>query len=211
MTARKRRRPRREAGLTMVGSLLIFAVVALAGGVVLTGQLAVATSNGGQAQHGADAAALAGAQAVLDEIPTDVAPGFLVPSDILVLLGGAGCLTTGRPDAERLAAANGDTVTSYCYDARRDEVRVEVETRAGTGRRAATAATTFDAGSCSLDSAFDPGSTPDNDDPGDVSPQKTSIDCGITSLQVLYNPADSRFHFVGLAAVLADVQPRLTR
>ncbi|HEY0215097.1 MAG TPA: hypothetical protein VGC57_01750 [Cellulomonas sp.] len=214
MTAASPRRRRREAGLTLVGTVLILALFALAGGIVLTGQLAVATSRGGQAQHGADAAALAGAQAVLDEIPTDLAPGFLVTSEIPTLIGGGGvCLTAGQADAARLAAENGDQLTSYCYDSFRDEIRVEVETGDHTARKAATAATTFDAGSCSLDADFEPAPPPGGSSDGGGAPaqQHTLVDCGITGLQVLYDPVDSRFRFVDLGKILGDVQPRLTR
>lgn len=214
MTA-SRRRPHQEDGLTLVGALLIFALVALAGGIVLTGQLAVATSQGGRAQHGADAAALAGARGVLDEVPALVAPGFVLPSEIPVRLGGGRCLQTGVVDATRLAQENDDTLTSYCYDAFRDEVRVEVRTSDSTARKSATAATTFDAGSCRLpsdvtvpgDDAGNPGDPEDTDPP---SPLRTVLDCGI-ELPVVFTPVDSRFHFVGLEALLADVDPRLTR
>lgn len=206
----------------MVGALLVFGLIALAGGIVLTGQLAVATSQGAGAQHGADAAALAGARGVLDEVPTDVAPGFVLPSDIPLLLGGGRCLRTGIVDATRLAQENGDRLDSYCYDAFRDEVRVEVTTDDGQARKAATAATTFDAGSCTLPGDFsteppvpaDPGGGDDDgEEPGDTpppAPQNTVLDCGLR-FPVVFTPADGRFHFVGLEAILADVDPRLTR
>lgn len=211
MTTADRRR-RREAGFTPVLAVLVFAAFALAAGIVLTGQLALATSRGAQAQHGADAAALAGAQAVLDEIPTDVTPGFVVPSDIPELLGGGRCLQKGRVEATRLAGENGDTLTSYCYDAFRDEITADVSTGDGKARASATAATTFDAGSCELPTDFTPDKPTENPDKdADPSPQNTLIDCGITSLRVVYNPVDSRFHFVGLELALADVDPRLTK
>ena len=217
MTAR-RRRPHREDGLTLVGALLIFGLIALAGGIVLTGQLAVATSDGGRAQHGADAAALAGARGVLDEVPLLVAPGFVLPSEIPLQLGGGRCLQTGIIDATRLAQENDDTLTSYCYDSFRDEVSVEVRTQDGSARAAATAATTFDAGSCRLpsDVSTDPpgddeGDSDDGDDPEDApSPIRTVLDCGI-KFPVVFTPVDSRFHFVGLEALLTEVDPRLTR
>lgn len=221
MTAGRRRRPRREDGLTLVGALLIFGLIALAGGIVLTGQLAVATSEGGRAQHGADAAALAGAQTVLDEIPADVARGFVLPDDIPELLGGGRCLQTGVVDATRLAQENGDTLTSYCYDAFRDEIRVEASTDDQTARASATAATTFDAGSCTLPpDVTPPAPRDDSGAPVDAgaaaptpgpAPRRTVLDCGVTSFPVVLTPADSRFHFVGLGGLLADVDPRLTR
>lgn len=212
-------RARREAGLTLVGALLIFGLIALAGGIVLTGQLAVATSDGGRAQHGADAAALAGARGVLDEVPVLVAPGFVLPSEIPLQLGGGRCLQTGIIDATRLAQENGDTLTSYCYDSFRDEVSVEVRTNDSSAQAAATAATTFDAGSCRLPSDVtvpgdDEGDPDDGDDPEDSddppAPLRAVLDCGI-KFPVVFTPVDSRFHFVGLEALLAEVDPRLTR
>ena len=215
-------RSRGEAGQSPVMAVLVLAAIAVVAGIFVTAKLAVATNDGAGAQHGADAAALAGAQAVLDDIPTAVAPGFLSPTDIPVLLGGGRCLTVGEADASRLARANGDSLTSYCYNSFTDEISVKVSGDDGA-RAEATAATSFDAGSCSLDPGFTP-PTPDpgGDDSGDDSggdpggaaplpPVRTLLDCGIDNLVVTFDPVDARFHFVGLDLVLADVKPRLTR
>jgi hypothetical protein len=82
-------------------------------------------------------------------------------------------------------------------------------------RAEATAATSFDGGSCRLDPGFTPPTPdPDADGAGDATPLppvRTSLDCGIDDLVVTFNPVDARFHFVGLELSLADVEPRLTR
>ncbi len=204
---------RREAGQSPVMAVLVLAAIAVIAGIFVTGRLAVATDDRSEASHGADAAALAGAQAVLDGIPAKVTPGFVLPSDIPVLLGDGRCLPTGYAQALRLAQANGVALTDYCYNSFTDEITVSVSGADGA-RAKATAATSFDAGSCSLDPGFTP-PTPDPDDDEDddtpLPPVRTLLDCGIANLVVTYNPVDSRFHFVGLDLALADVKPRLTR
>ena len=226
----RRTQQEREAGQSPVMAVLVLAAIAVVAGIFVTGRLAVATDDRGEASHGADAAALAGAKAVLEQIPSDVAPGFLLPSDVPLLLGGGRCLATGYPQATRLAEANGVRLTSYCYDAFTDEIEVRVAGDDGAEAEA-TAATSFDAGSCRLDPGFRPPTpepTPEPTDPGDdggddgdATPPpppppppasvRTTIDCGIANLVVTFNPVDSRFHFVGLEVALADVKPRLTR
>ena len=217
-----RRRRHREAGQSPVMAVLVLAAIAIVAAIFVTGRLAVATQDKAGAQHGADAAALAGAQFVLDEIPTEVAPGFLSPTDIPVLLGPGRCVQTGRAQAFQLASANGDQLTDYCYDPFTDEIDVTVSGDDGA-RAKATAATSFDAGSCTLDPGFtppseDPGAGDDSgkssgDDKADAPPPpvQTLLDCGIANLAVTFNPVDSRFHFVDLGLALAAVQPRLTR
>jgi len=200
-------------------AVLVLGAIAVVAAIFVTGALAVATDDKGGARHGADAAALAGAQAVLDGIPEAVTPGFLTPTEIPVLLGGGRCLLVGYPEASRLASANGDSLapSDYCYNSFTDEVSVTVHGDGGA-RAEATAATSFDAGACSVDPGFTPPTkAPGDDDSGDDSddnplpPERTLLDCGIDNLVVTYNPVDSRFHFVGLDLVLADVKPRLTR
>jgi len=208
--------PGAEAGQSPVMALLVLAAIATVAAIFVTGALAVATDDKGGALHGADAAALAGAQAVLDGIPQAVAPGFLTPTEVPLLLGGGRCLLTGYPEASRLAGANGDSLapSDYCYNSFTDEVTVTVSGDDGARARA-TAATSFDAGACSVDPGFTPPSEDPDDDSDDsnepLPPARTLLDCGIDNLVVTYNPADTRFHFVGLEAVLADVEPRLTR
>lgn len=219
-------------------ALMVLGAVALLVAIVLTGKFALAGDERSDARHAADAAALAGAQAVLDELPDQLAPGFLVPSDINTLLGSGVCLQTGRPDADRLAAQNGATLTSYCYDAFRDEITADVAMTSSQvsapGTASATAATTFDASSCTLDAGFTPptpapppaadggdddGGDDDGGDEGDPPPPPppppaqvgTSIDCGTGPLTLAFQVASARFGFVDLATELADVKPRLTR
>lgn len=223
----RRERLRREAGAGPVMALMVLAVFALLIAIVLTGKFAVAGDERSDARHAADAAALGGAQAILDELPDQLSPGFLVPSDIATLMGGGVCVQTGRFDASRLAAANGATLTSYCYNVFRDEVSTSVRMNSSQvkapGTADAVAATTFDASSCTLDSGFKPPTTPpadddgnDNEDNADDPPPPpssvgTSLDCGTGALSVVFRVASARFGFVGLAEQLADVKPRLTR
>ena len=156
-------------------AVMVLAVLALLAAIALTAQFTVAGGERAGARHAADAAALAGAQAVLDELPDQLSPGFLTAEDIPTLLGGGVCLQTGRIDADRLAAANGATLTSYCYDVFRDEISTGVRMNSTQGTSPstadATAATTFDASRCALDDGFAPPTPtpapPPTDDDGD--------------------------------------------
>ncbi|WP_375426535.1 hypothetical protein [uncultured Friedmanniella sp.] len=216
MVARDRRR-RREAGAGPVLAVMVLAVLALLAAVVLTGKFAVAGDERSNAAHAADASALAGAQAILDGLPDQLAPGFLRPSDIANLMGGGVCVQTGRLEASRLAAKNGATLTGYCYNVFRDEVATDVAMNSTPGTASAVAATSFDASSCTLDADFHaPTTAPAADDDDDAPPPSpapvgTSIDCGTGLLRLAFSLASARFGFVGLAADLADVRPRLVR
>lgn len=223
----------RERGSGPVTALLMLGVLALVFAIALTMVGTIAGDERSGAQHAADAAALAGAQGVVDDLPTSLSPGFTVPNEIPLLLGGGTCVQTGLLDATQLAAANGATLTSYCYNVYRDEVTVDVRmnstqvdgppTRAG-----AEAASTFEASSCSLDPSFEaptpsPSPTPsptasdDDDEPEPPPPPPPPsripswIDCGFGRLDVIFTPADSRFHFVDLVGMADDLKPRLTK
>lgn len=225
---------RNERGSGPVTVLLVLGAVALVIAAGFTALGAVAGDEGSSAQHAADAAALAGAQGVLDDVPDSVRPGFTVAAEIPELLGGGTCLQTGRSDAADLAAANTATLTSYCYNVFRDQVKVSVRMNddpvSGTQARAdAEAASTFEANACGLDPSFSlptetPSPTPtatktpdpDDDPPPPPPPPPpprnlpTWVDCGFGRLPVLYTPVDERFHFIGLEPLLEDLKPRLT-
>ena len=95
-----------------------------------------ATDQRSRAQNAADAAALAGAGGVLDDLEArlgDPLPGRLTldqPSsafdDVFYALF-TGTSASGGTDADRLAAANGAQVTSYRYDWRADRIEVQVQ------------------------------------------------------------------------------------
>ena len=222
--AEQPRRRRRDAGSGPVTVIMILAVLALCAALGITARFAAAGDEKSTAQHAADAAALAGAQAILDDLPNELSPGFAVPTDIATLLGGGVCVQTGRIEATTLAAQNSGIITHYCYNVFRDEISVSVvldDSSDGTRARAdAVAATTFDASSCSLADDFEaptPAPSPTGDDEDDDPPPPppssvdTAIDCGFGALSVVFRPLTARFGFASLAAELADVRPRLTR
>ena len=223
---------RRDRGSGPVTALLVLGALALvfAMGVTMVGT--VAGDESSSAQHAADAAALAGAQGVVDDLPVSLAPGFVLPSDIPLLLGGGTCVQTGRLDATQLAAANGATLTTYCYNVYRDQVTVDVRMN-GTAvdgpptKAGAEAASTFEASSCSLDPSFEaptpspspsPSPSDDDDDEDDPPPPPPPpsriaswVDCGFGRLDVVFTPADGRFHFIDPVGMAADLKPRLTK
>ena len=226
--AEQARRRRRDAGSGPVTVIMVLAVLALCAVIGVTARFAAAGDERSSAQHAADAAALAGAQAILDDLPDKLSPGFLVPSDIATLIGGGVCVPTGSIEASTLAAQNGATVTSYCYNVFADEVSVSVRMNASSdgppARAEAVAATTFDASSCSLADDFEaptpppsppPADDEDDDDPPPPPPPPSSVDtfldCGFGALSVVFRPLTARFGFASLAAELADVRPRLVR
>jgi len=220
-----------DRGSGPVTVVLILGVIALLMAVGLTGVLAAASEERSSAQHAADAAALAGAQGVVDKLGTSLAGGFEDPRDIAQLLGGGTCLQVGRSEASQLAAANGASLTSYCFNVFRDEVTTKVAMNAtsvdSTSKARAEASTTFEASSCHLDPAFDrpspsPSPTEDDEDDGDddgdddsdppppPKPQTTWVDCGFGHLDVTFNLADLRFHFSDLPGIGAGLTPVLT-
>lgn len=224
---------RADRGSGPVTALMVMGILALVFAIGLTALFAAAGAERSTAQHAADAAALAGAQGVLDDAPAALAPGFVTPADIPLLLGGSVCAQTGRVEAFRLAQANHASLTSYCYDVFADTVRVSVrlddstvaDTRASAD---AEAATTFEAGRCALDPGFRvpeepdpaPEPAPEEEDPAPEeaeaappqppAPVSTTLDCGFGPLAVIFRPALARFFFLDLEAQLADLRPRLT-
>lgn len=223
---------RDERGSGPVTALLVLAVLALLLGAGFVALGSVAAAEGSQAQQAADAAALGGAQGIVDDLPTTLAPGFGTAADVAALVGGGRCAQQGRVGAARLAAANGAQLTSYCWDVARDEVSVEVVAQE-TGvdgppaRAGAEAATTFEADDCALDPAFQvstpppvpsPSAPPEDDDddaepPAPPQPRFTVLTCGVEELDVRLDPVDLRFRFAvpGQLVALADsLEPRLT-
>lgn len=220
---------RKDAGSGPVTVLLMFGVVALVCAALLTAVTTVARTEGSQATYAADAAALGGAQGVLEDAPDSLMAGFGRTSDIADLLGGGSCLQTGRAKAEQLAAANGAAVTSYCWNVFRDQVTAAVRMNgtdvSGPPASAdAEAATTFEARACSLDPSFDeptpePTPSPTGTTPPDAPPPPppppprpivTWVDCGLGRMTVEFSIIDGRFRFRDLEGDLEDVEPRLT-
>ena len=216
---------RRDAGSGPVTAILVIAILALLVGAGFAASGAAAGDEASSANHAADAAALGGAQGVLDDLPDSLDPGFEDVNDIADLLGGGTCLQTGRAKAARLAAANGATLTSYCWNVYRDRVTAAVRMNrtnvSGPPARAdAEAATRFEASACRLDPSFvrptpspSPTSTsgpaPPTSSPSRIPrPVETWIDCGFGRLEVHFE--DDRFHFDRLNHIADDLEPRLT-
>jgi hypothetical protein len=220
-----------DRGSGPVTALLIMGVLALVLAIGITAGLSAAGEERSGAQHAADAAALAGAQSILDDAPDDLAPGFLRVSDIPAQLGGGVCSQNGRAEATRLAGANDATLTSYCYDVWSDTVSTSVrldESHVGDTKAIADAeaVTGFAPAECRLASAFEPPEEPstppeddddaeeEDDDPPPPPPPpatvNTTVDCGFGDLPVVFRTATSRFTFTDLAAALEDLDPRLT-
>jgi hypothetical protein len=121
-TRRPRLDTRDDSGQVATGLIIcaVLALIAIGFGVMLPIGSAVNQKSG--AQNAADAAALAGADNVIQHVIEDIATlpdGPFQPSAFFCGLGAA--------DAGRLAQSNGAHVTSYCYDWRSDQATVEVE------------------------------------------------------------------------------------
>jgi hypothetical protein len=218
-------RRRRDAGASPVISLLVTGIViALFAGVATT-LTSIAANESAAGMHAADAAALGGARGMLDDLPTDLALGFTTPAEIPMMVGGGTCLGNGRAKAAELAAANGATLTSYCYNVWADEVSVSVRMNdtAVDGPKVtakAEAETTFAADECRLDPGFkepEPPKDDAGDDGGDhepappPGPMTTWIDCGIGRQTVEFRPVVGRFFFRDLSGDVEDVDSRLTK
>jgi hypothetical protein len=182
---------------------------------------AAAGDEASSANHAADAAALGGAQGVLDDLPSLLNRGFEDADEIAELIGGGTCLQTGRVKAVQLAAANGATLTNYCFNVFRDRVTASVRMNktnvAGPPASAdAEAATTFDASACTLDPSFvkptpSPAPTsgpPPSSPPATPAPTKTWVDCGFGRLEVHFS--GGKFHFERVGHIADDLEPRLT-
>lgn len=111
----------RERGQVATGIILSVVV-----GLVAVGLLGVVALSRGadertKSQSAADAAALAGANSLADVIPNLI--GLIHSRRDLDDAFGCGL---GRAAAEDFASRNGATLTSYCFDARADQVRVSI-------------------------------------------------------------------------------------
>ncbi|HET7489139.1 MAG TPA: hypothetical protein VFJ85_14505 [Acidimicrobiales bacterium] len=100
-----------------------------------------ATDEAGQASNAADAAALGAAASAREWL---LARFAVLRFEDLDGLGRGGTCSIGRAGADAYAARNGARVTSYCYDAGRNRIDVEVQMRStavvGPRAQAASAA-----------------------------------------------------------------------
>ena len=88
---------RTDAGSGPVTAILVVAILALLVGAGFAASGAAAGDEAASANHAADAAALGGAQGVLDNLPASLNPGFEDVDEIGDLLGGAPAFRPGAP------------------------------------------------------------------------------------------------------------------
>lgn len=109
---------RSDAGQATTAILVTVAVLLLGLGVMLFTRLARAEDQVGQLKAASDAAALAGAQAIVADLPTTIAASIKTSSP---LPGGL-----GQARASEFANRNDATLIAYTYSPLADEVRVTV-------------------------------------------------------------------------------------
>lgn len=212
-----------------------FLALVIAGG--LTGYGSVAGAEQSKAQNAADAAALAGAGYILDDLPGQLlgAP-FADPSSLQGDIGEAGCVQLGRASADDLAAENDATLTDYCWSASRSEVSVSVRLNYAVKGEPATASAVAAPGlslsDCTIDPNFvpptPPAAAPTTGDgggknagggkdtptatPTPPAPVETTVNCGFGDLAVSYDPSTKLFTFSDpgqIQSLLDGLKPRL--
>lgn len=114
------RRP--EGGQAAMWFILTMAFLFVALGVTAYSRLVSATDEVSSLQTAADAAALAGAQAIARDAPQAI-------KDAVRNGGGIPC-GLGRGEAQAFAARNGANVTGYCYYPVQDRIEVTVRSQA---------------------------------------------------------------------------------
>lgn len=113
---------RDEAGQAAMWLILTMAFLLVALGTTAYSRLVSATDEVSSLQTAADAAALAGAQAIARDAPQAI-------KDAVRNGGGIPC-GLGRTEAQAFAARNGATVTGYCYYPVQDRIEVTVRSQA---------------------------------------------------------------------------------
>ena len=150
-----------ESGQAAMWLVLTMAILFLALGVTAYSRLVSATDEVSGLQTAADAAALAGAQAIARDAPQAI-------KDAVRDGGGIPC-GLGRGEAASFAARNGATVTSYCYYPVQDRIEVTVRSQAvlESGRREDASAV------AELDLRLGPCVLPDAPEPPEPEPTPT--------------------------------------
>ncbi len=108
----------RETGQVATAVVVLVSVLLLAFAMTVGIRLSKATDEAGELQRSADAAALAGAQAVLHEAPGQIVSAIKNGREIPCGLG--------QEKASQFADRNGANLVSYCYYPANDEVHVTV-------------------------------------------------------------------------------------
>ncbi|NPC95270.1 pilus assembly protein TadG-related protein [Nocardioides sp. zg-DK7169] len=227
LLARSHRRPRRDEAGQITTALVIVVIVALVAvavsGVAL---LARGVDEKTRAQSAADAAALAGAGALRELLPQLLA--MVTSRDGLG--GTAGC-AFGQDRASTYAQKNEATLTDYCFDLVRGEVRAsvrmneDVSDEVGPAVADAVATTGLDLSGCSWNDEDPPEPTPTptptaapsdgpsdgpTEDPGPPPPPPdigTTFSCGPLTARFVIDGETGRLSFVDLE--LDSLQPRL--
>lgn len=109
---------KREAGQVSTALVVVVSVLLLGFAMTFGVRLSQASDEAGDLQQSADAAALAGAQAVLRDAPEELVQAITAGRQIPCGLG--------QEAAGDFAQRNGASVVSYCYYPANDEVRVRV-------------------------------------------------------------------------------------
>lgn len=158
---RRARRRRDERGQVTTALVIMATVFLVALAVFGVSALGHGVDEKSKAQSAADAAALAGAGSIANELTALL--GLLHSKGDL---GGlAGC-ALGQPDASAYAAKNDATLTSYCFDLARNRVEASVRMNqpvsdeVGPAVARAVASSGFDVGSCSWQDDPPPSPTP---------------------------------------------------
>ncbi len=142
-------RRRDERGQVTTGIVVVMVVFFVAFAMWGIAALGHGVDEKSKAQSAADAAALAGAGALADALPTIL--GLLHSKDGLGGLAGCGL---GQPEAATYAAKNGASLTSYCFDLAHNRVEADIRMNRdvsediGPASADAVASTGFDLGSC---------------------------------------------------------------
>lgn len=208
-----------EDGQAAMWLVLAMAFLFLGLGVTAYSRLVSATDEVSGLQTAADAAALAGAQAIARDAPQAI-------KDAVRGGGGIPC-GLGRSEAQSFAARNGATVTAYCYYPVQDRIEVTVRSQAvlESGQRESTSAVAeldLRLGPCVLPDAPDPPTptptptpTPSASTTPTPTPTPTPDDvvkkgrCGEVEFDVVF-PGSGGPPSFGWGALKIDVDPRLT-
>lgn len=227
--------PRREEGQLVTSLSVLVVVFALMVIAYIYFPVGAATSEKGQAQTAADAAALAGAGGVADQWIDGLSGRFDSLGELMdrVHLSGPACSATGESAARTYATDNGATVEagSYCADWTTGEVVVTVR-RSGSyaggaaARAHARAELGFDPSTCEVEPGFPPPvptptptPTPSGSQTTPPSPTPTPapaplppahglIRCDSVNLGVTFE--DGKFTLSSLGTVDDLLEPKLT-
>ncbi len=185
-----------ERGQAPTVIVMVIALCLIAFGFAFLSRLAKAEDQMSALQTAADSSALAGAQAVARDAPSQLATAIPMRSQLQC---GA-----GSQEARKFASRNGATVISYCYYPRRDrvEVRVRSNTAAESGKReirSATARVGKRLGACEPPPLWP------------VSSASETVSCGDVDVPVAYpgGGASPVVDVMSVQSMLASLEPRL--